>query len=132
MSIDVDSVDLWLLHALVGEGSPYRPRIISIGYNANFAPDMLVSMEREWHAWTIKVSLWSSRWRNQLHYSNLQGYTPIYVMASKLDMFLLRDDILKKKCKHPPTFAHFPFVPGLPKRIYRLCHYDDLDRKSVV
>ena len=49
VSIDVDSVDLWLLQALLAGG--YRPRVISAEYNANFNASQPVSCGRRWHAW---------------------------------------------------------------------------------
>ena len=50
ISIDVDSVDLWLLLGLLEGG--YRPRVFSIEYNPNFDTDQLVTCQEEWHAWT--------------------------------------------------------------------------------
>lgn len=114
VSIDVDSLDLWLLHALVGGTSPYRPRLISIEYNANFAPDMLVSMEKDWHAWP-KRSVYGASVGAIDYIRKLHGYTPIYIMPSKLDILLLRNDIHEKQCKQPPTFVHLANVARLPK-----------------
>mmetsp|Transcript_5097 Transcript_5097/g.6375 ORF Transcript_5097/g.6375 Transcript_5097/m.6375 type:complete len:291 (-) Transcript_5097:418-1290(-) len=49
VSIDIDSVDVWVLRGLLESG--YRPRLISVEYNSNFPPDMLISCEREWAPW---------------------------------------------------------------------------------
>ena len=76
VAIDVDSVDLWLLHAQIGEKSPYRPRLISVEFNINFAAGMLVSMEKEWHAWTQRSICGASA--GVINYAaKLHGYTQI-------------------------------------------------------
>merc|ERR1719353_1793821 len=50
VSIDVDSVDLWLLQGLFNSG--YRPRVLTVEFNSNFPHDMLVTFHKQWHAWT--------------------------------------------------------------------------------
>jgi len=47
VSIDVDSIDLWLLRALL---EVYHPRVISVEYNRNFLSWMQITHERKWHA----------------------------------------------------------------------------------
>eukprot|EP00966_Prymnesium_polylepis_P093705 2168271-Prymnesium_polylepis.1 len=49
VSIDVDSIDVWLLNALLEGG--YRPRVISLEYNANFNINQPVSCGRKWQSW---------------------------------------------------------------------------------
>lgn len=44
VSIDIDSQDLWVLQALIGPQSPYRPRVISVEYNAHFPLAATVTM----------------------------------------------------------------------------------------
>merc|ERR1719362_910380 len=46
VSIDVDSIDLWLLKGLLDYG--YRPRVISVEFNWRFPPDALITMPRQW------------------------------------------------------------------------------------
>mmetsp|Transcript_5792 Transcript_5792/g.35963 ORF Transcript_5792/g.35963 Transcript_5792/m.35963 type:complete len:890 (+) Transcript_5792:259-2928(+) len=127
VSIDVDSVDLWLLHALIGEKSPYKPRLISVEFNINFAADMLVSMEKEWHAWTGR-SIYGASAGAINYIGKLHGYTPIYIMPSGLDLFLLRDDILKEQCEQPPSFLELAARAQLPKRMHGLCSMVDVQR----
>ena len=50
VSIDVDSIDVWLLHGLLSSG--YRPRVLSVEFNRNFNADMLATHEKNWHVWT--------------------------------------------------------------------------------
>lgn len=127
VSIDVDSVDLWLLHALIGKKSPYRPRLISVEFNINFAADMLVSTEKEWHGWTHR-SIYGASAGAINYIAKLHGYTPIYIMRSGLDMFLLRDDILGNHCKQPPSFLELAARAQLPKKMHSFCSMVDVQR----
>lgn len=44
VSIDLDSVDLWVLRALLTPPSKYRPRVFTIEYNGNFGSDDALTM----------------------------------------------------------------------------------------
>lgn len=44
VSIDLDSVDLWVLRSLLGPASKFRPRVVSIEYNSNFGADGSLTM----------------------------------------------------------------------------------------
>ena len=48
VSIDVDSIDVWLLLGLLEAG--YRPRVISCEFNSNFMSTHFVTMQRKWVA----------------------------------------------------------------------------------
>ena len=43
LSIDVDSIDLWLMKSILKGG--YKPRLISVEYNSNFPIDMSVTVK---------------------------------------------------------------------------------------
>lgn len=44
VSIDLDTVDLWVLRALLTSPSKYRPRVFTIEYNANFGIEAAITM----------------------------------------------------------------------------------------
>ena len=48
VSIDVDSIDVWLLLGLLEAG--YRPRVILCEFNSNFMSTPFVTMQRKWVA----------------------------------------------------------------------------------
>uniref|UniRef100_A0A061R0Y0 Methyltransferase FkbM domain-containing protein n=1 Tax=Tetraselmis sp. GSL018 TaxID=582737 RepID=A0A061R0Y0_9CHLO len=124
VSIDVDSIDLWLLKGLIGKGSPYRPRVISIEYNINFAPNMKISMEPTWHAWTNRAVYGASA--GAINYvAQRNGYKTVYIMPSGLDLFLIRRDILSDCCG--PSFKDMS-KDIMPSRMHPECTKEDLDR----
>ena len=82
VSIDVDSIDVWLLRALLLERQ-YRPRVISIEYNRNFLIDMFVSCERNWHEWTGRSVFGASAAAINLVASSF-GYRAVHVMPYDL------------------------------------------------
>ena len=49
VSIDVDSIDVWLFHGMLSSG--YRPRVVSVEYNQNFPIHMMLACEKEWAPW---------------------------------------------------------------------------------
>merc|ERR1719353_1376590 len=50
VSIDVDSVDLWLMKGMISNG--YKPRVFTVEMNPNFPPDMQITSQKQWHKWT--------------------------------------------------------------------------------
>lgn len=95
VSIDVDSVDVWLLHGLLSDG--YRPRVISIEYNSNFPVDMPISCERKWSAWKHKSRVFGSSASAINMVAEMFRYKVVEIMP-RLDMFLVRKDILTEVC----------------------------------
>lgn len=124
VSIDVDSVDLWLLKGLLENGK-YRPRLISVEYNSHFAADMMISMQPEWHPWT-KRSIYGASAAAINYIAQLSGYTVVHVMRH-LDVFLIRNDVLGTACSIPPSFAEL--VNGkVPEMVFPPCDAEDLQR----
>ena len=46
VSIDVESIDVWLFHGFMVSG--YPPRVVSVEYNSNFPLDIHIACERTW------------------------------------------------------------------------------------
>lgn len=125
LSIDVDSVDFWLLKSILDPSSPYRPRVMSVEFNINFSPDMMVSMEPRWHAWTGRSVYGASA--GALNYvAGLAGYSVVYIMPNGMDMFFIRNDILGS-CGDRDRFGKLA-SKVMPTRKHPPCDATDLSR----
>eukprot|EP00965_Chrysotila_dentata_P224026 6193934-Pleurochrysis_carterae.AAC.3 len=113
LSIDVDSIDLWLLLALLKGG--YRPRVFTIEYNSNFNSTQLISSHRAWHPWDGTMVFGASAAAINM-VAEMFGYKLIHTLKY-FDMFYVRSDVLDAVC-HPkiqPSFRHLSTgVTGLP------------------
>jgi len=127
VSIDVDSIDVWLLKALLTE---YLPRVISIEYNRNFLFWMHITHIRKWHPWT-KRSVYGASAGAIDYVARVNGYRVVNIMPFGLDMFLVRKDLLDAHC-NPTSIASFEELAGaagLGERIHKTCsEWDDLPR----
>lgn len=106
LSIDVDSSELWLMKTLLTGG--YKPRLISIEYNANFHLGM---------SYTVKPD---TIWKQDAVYgaslsalnnvAEASGYILIAIVK-QLDLFFIRKDLID-----PPNFplSHFEKYAGIP------------------
>lgn len=95
VSIDVDSIDAWLLLGLL-EGVRVRPRVISLEYNGNFLASDAVSMNETWVPWKGR-SLHGASAKALVDIGARFGYRLLYLM-SYFDLFLIREDVLASKC----------------------------------
>ena len=128
VSIDVDSIDAWLLYGLLRDG--YRPRVISVEYNVNFHPGMLITCEEKWHRWTGHSVFGASAGTINL-IGSMYGYTMVHIMADPpLDVFLVRSDILSSKCSlHSlPSFSDLSKRGKVWKRAHPSCTPEDAAR----
>jgi hypothetical protein len=125
LSIDVDSVDFWLLKSILDPSSPFRPRVMSVEFNINFSPDMMVSMEPKWHAWTGRSVYGASA--GALNYvAGLAGYSVVYIMPNGMDMFFIRKDILGS-CGDRDRFGKLA-SKVMPTRKHPPCDATDMSR----
>jgi len=104
VSIDVDSIDVWLLYGLLADG--YRPRVISVEYNANFPPHMLLACERTWAPWVWWSRVYGSSAASINMVAEMFGYQVVEIMVS-LDMFFVRKDLLKSQCRNSEQLPNF-------------------------
>ena len=125
LSIDVDSVDFWLLKSILDPSSPFRPRVMSVEFNINYSPDMMVSMEPRWYAWTGRSVYGASA--GALNYiAGLAGYSVVYIMPNGMDMFFIRNDILGS-CGDRDRFGKLA-SKVMPTRKHPPCDATDLSR----
>jgi len=95
VSIDVDSIDAWLLLGLL-EGVRVRPRVISLEYNGNFLASDAVTMNATWVPWKGR-SLHGASAKALVDIGARFGYRLLYLM-SYFDLFLIREDVLASQC----------------------------------
>ena len=90
LSIDVDSVDLWLLKALLDDG--LRPRIVSSEYNCNFPLEVSATVlpSARWKGGdAVYGASLLALWRVAIAH----GYVLVCV-APRMDLFFVRADLL--------------------------------------
>ena len=124
VSIDVDSIDLWLFRGLVNSTSLMRPRVVSVEFNPNYGAELLLTHQREWRPWGTH-SVYGASAAALNHIANVAGYTLVH-MEWRFDMFFVRTDVLQEICDlgSIPTFDAFSSY--LPLRTQPLCNRDDL------
>lgn len=118
-SIDIDSQDLWVLRAMLNKASLYRPRVISLEYNANFPLAATVTLPptnniTDSVGWDGFDNLYGASAGAIKLVANAAGYEVLH-MLGLFDMFLVRRDLLDGAC--PPPFASFA------KKNYRMVHF---------
>ena len=124
ISIDVDSVDIWLLHAMLKGG--YKPRVVSVEYNSNFEVDQLIACEPKWAPWKQDGTVFGAS-AGAINYVAKQfGYVPVAVVTL-LDVFLVREDILRDTCDNFDELPSFETLAkesltGMPH--HRFCRLD--------
>jgi len=104
ISIDVDSVDLWLLLGMLEGG--YRPRSFSIEYNSNFATDQAIACDPVWKPWKDLGTVYGTSAAAANYVAKKFGYVPV-AFVTYLDIFFVRKDILQSTCSNfeeLPTF----------------------------
>ena len=133
LSIDVDSIDLWLLLGLLEGG--FRPRVLSVEFNANFPADLLISVEPQWKAWAGRAVAGASAAALNFVASKF-GYKVVHLMRERgpsqppMDMFFIRGDVLESAggTATLPTFVELAKGVPLPYRIHAPCVKQDLKR----
>lgn len=93
VSIDVDSIDVWLLLGMFESG--FRPRVLSVEYNCNFAFDEHITCVEEWSKYDGTIVFGASAGAINFVASKY-GYTLVHI-EQLLDLFFVRNDILKDK-----------------------------------
>jgi hypothetical protein len=116
VSIDVDSIDLWLMHAMLKGG--FNPRVISIEYNSNFPIEMSVTVKK------------SNKWNGDMIYgaslsalnkvADKFGYFLVAV-CNQLDLFFVRWDLLEDQFPEIEQFRRFTGLPLHPETTMERC-----------
>ncbi len=103
ISIDVDSIDLWLFKSFLDNG--YRPRLVSVEYNSNFPITISATMGKD-AQWVGDAAYGGSllalnRVANEFDYH-------LICIEKYLDLFFIRGDlILKEEIPKLDTFISF-------------------------
>ena len=93
VSIDVDSIDIWLLLGMLESG--YRPRVFSVEFNSHFAFNEHITSVEEWSEWDGSLIYGASAGAiNSV--ATKYGYSLVHV-EQRLDVFFVRNDVLKSK-----------------------------------
>ena len=105
VSIDVDSVDLWLCRAMFQAG--YRPRVVSVEYNSNYALHESVTA-RPGTTWQYGDQCYGASLAALYRVGQEFGYHLIDAVAG-MDVFLVRSDM----CEPVPLaeFAKYTQIP---------------------
>jgi len=130
LSIDIDSTDLWIWRKLCGGKQPYRPRVVVLEYNMNYA------MYEYWTNPDDPTVFWEADGMfgaslSALHLAGRQlGYTLIYTDKNSVNAFFLRDDlpgVEQYRSMLPLEAIHRParplHAPMSPQRRAKLVDY---------
>jgi hypothetical protein len=126
VSIDVDSIDAWLLQGML-DGAHVRPRVISLEYNGNFLARDSVVMNETWVPWNGR-SMYGASAKALVNIGARHGYQLLYLM-SYFDLFLVREDVLATQCdlRSIPPLAQ-QARGKLPTKQHLPCQPYELDR----
>lgn len=106
ISIDVDSVDLWLFKGILESG--YKPRLFSVEYNANFSLDMSVT--------TLPNTIWANGdavyGASLLALNKVANEFDYYLITAiaQYDLFFIRKDLIDV----PPPISDFKKFTAIP------------------
>jgi hypothetical protein len=125
VSIDVDSIDVWLFHGLLSSG--YRPRVISVEYNSNFPPQMTLACEKKWAPWAGSTVYGASASSINL-VAEMFGYQVVEIQRH-LDIFFVRKDILHSKCTADSLPSYEQLSEGFTgDPLHPLCNAKEAER----
>lgn len=114
LHIDVDSVDLWLLRAILADG--FRPDVLSVEYNSNFAWGVAVTVDDTWTQWMGDVVYGASA-QALVDVATQFGYSLVHV-EDRLDLFFVADDRLKQSAGRGWDADEVQMVFPLPRWIH--------------
>lgn len=125
ISIDVDSVEIWLLQGLLNS-SLYRPQVISIEYNPNFPYESTVTCEPRWQKWESDVvhgcSIGAIR-----EVAGKSRYDIVHI-ERQLDVFLIDRDVLARSGGNALTIGDMKRLKKLPSKAHLLKNTSKLER----
>jgi len=91
LSVDVDSIDLWLLKAILQE---YSPRVIQAEFNPAFPYDCTLTVQPEWLRWQLDLAYGACLGAFRIVGEEF-GYSIVHVLRSN-DVFMIRNELLEK------------------------------------
>ena len=116
VSIDVDSVDLWIMRALLSE---FRPKVLSCEYNSHIPIDSAITMPDDLNIVWRYNAIYGASLKALYMVGEEKGYVLVHVVKS-MDTFFVRKDLL-------PPDTHIPLETfressGLPLGLYVTGH----------
>eukprot|EP00316_Scyphosphaera_apsteinii_P020868 CAMPEP_0119311286 /NCGR_PEP_ID=MMETSP1333-20130426/22022_1 /TAXON_ID=418940 /ORGANISM="Scyphosphaera apsteinii, Strain RCC1455" /LENGTH=360 /DNA_ID=CAMNT_0007315631 /DNA_START=218 /DNA_END=1300 /DNA_ORIENTATION=- len=122
VSIDVDSIDLWLMLGMLRGG--FRPRVISSEFNPNFGAESKIAWNQTWRAYNWR-SMYGASAAALNHIATKFNYRALHMMPN-LDIFFVRIDVLEQACDLDtvPTFAQLA-KGKIPSRAHFPCEVED-------
>lgn len=129
VSIDVDSIDLWLFRGMVISG--YKPRLVSVEYNCNF-PITVSATLMPGSTWNNFDSVYGASLLALNRAADELGYKLICV-EERLDAFFLLKELVNKEI-NLEYFAQFTNLKGhnppTPERFKLFVQYPSLEPLS--
>lgn len=117
--IDVDSIDLWLLQALL-QNKAYAPTLINIEYNSNFPYESAVTCGRQWEI-TNGDMVFGSSVGAILMVAKQEGYVPIHMQfARHRDVYLVHEDVLAESGGKALSVEELKTYFPLPRKLHGL------------
>jgi len=124
VSIDIDSIDLWIFRSLIKGG--YRPRVVTVEYNINMPIDAVLVQSLVAGKWDYAFG---ASLKAVATVAEEVGYTLVHVVRG-LDAVLVRSDLLRDVAVHPlEAWAacctnKTTHVPPTPERVAALMDYN--------
>ena len=126
VSIDVDSIDVWLFHGMLSSG--YRPRVVTVEYNSNFPPQMPLACEKKWAPWQRKSRVFGSSASSINLVAEMFGYQVVEIQKH-LDMFFVRKDVLHSKCTSDSLPSYETLAEGfVGDPVHKWCNAEVAER----
>ena len=114
VSIDVDSIDVWLLLGMLRGG--YRPRVISCEFNSNFMSTHFVTMPREWVPVNSNARVYGASAAALNLVASMFGYRAVFANVREgSDILFIRSDILEPLCDPSTLPSTAQVFAGLPR-----------------
>lgn len=126
VSIDVDSVDLWLFEAILNASSLFQPQLVSVEYNSNFDYDASVTCDRHWQAWRQDI-VYGASLTALIDVAEQYGYDLVHV-ESYLDAFFVRREALRESGGRGFTIDEMKRRFPLPIQLHRVAPQSNLSR----
>lgn len=117
LCIDVDSIDIWLLQAVLKK---YRPTLINIEFNLHFPYESTITCDQIWEPWRHDV-VYGTSIGAILSLAKKIGYVPVYVQFRRhRDVFLVEKRELENSGGKALTIDDMKRFYPLPRRLHGL------------
>lgn len=118
VSIDVDSLDLWLMRSLIAPESNYRPQVLTIEFNSNFPYESTVTCDPVWEPWRRDM-VYGTSIGAIMRVAGRAGYDVVYV-EGRLDVVLVRRDVLRRSGGRGLSVPELKLMFPMPSRAHKI------------